>query len=38
MDIIFAKIILKDEGRIITKRNLINDGVDYEIFDNENKF
>ena len=38
MDVIFAKIILKDEGKIINKRDLINDGFDCEIFVNENRF
>ena len=38
MDVIFAKIILKEEGRTITRRDLINDGFDCEIFVNENRF
>ena len=42
MDVIFAKIILeKEEGRIITRRDLINygyDGYDCEIFVNEVRF
>ena len=38
MDVIFAKIILKEEGKVITKRDLINNGFDCEIFVNEVRF
>ncbi len=38
MDVIFAKIILKDEDKIIYKKDLINDGYDCEIFVNEIRF
>ena len=37
MEIIFAKIILKEEGRRINHRELINDGFNCEIFINEIK-
>ena len=38
MDVIFAGIILNEEGKTITKRELINDGFDCEIFINECRF
>ena len=38
MDVIFAKIILKEEEKSITRRDLINDGFDCEIFVNEIRF
>ena len=38
MDVIFAKIILKEENRPITRRDLIKDGFDCEIFVNEVRF
>ena len=38
MDVIFAKIILEEEGKVIAKRDLINDGFDCEIFVNEVRF
>ena len=38
MDVIFAKIILKEEGKLITKKDLINEGFDCEIFVNEVRF
>ena len=38
MDVIFAKIILNEEGKSIYKRDLINDGFDCEIFINETRF
>ena len=38
MDVIFAKIILKEEGKLITRRDLINEGFDCEIFVNEVRF
>ena len=38
MDVIFAKIILNEDDKTITKRDLINDGFDCEIFVNEIRF
>ena len=38
MDVIFAKIILKEEGKVITRKDLINEGFDCEIFVNEVRF
>ena len=38
MDVIFAKIILKEEGKVITKKDLINVKFDCEIFVNEIRF
>ena len=38
MDVIFAKILLKKGRKIITRRDLINDGYDCEIFVNEIRF
>ena len=32
MDVIFAKINLDEEGKLITRKDLINDGFDCEIF------
>jgi len=37
MDVIFAKINLDEEGKLITRKDLINDGFDCEIFINEKK-
>ena len=37
MDVIFAKI-LGQKGKIVTKRDLINDGFDCEIFIKEIRF
>ena len=38
MDVIFAKIILEEEGRTITRKDLINYWFDCEIFVNEVRF
>ena len=38
MDVIFAKIILEEEGKGIFRKDLINDKFDCEIFDNEIRF
>ena len=38
MDVIFAKIILKEEGKVISRKDLINDRFDCEIFVNEIRF
>ena len=38
MDEIFAKINLNEEGKVITKKDLINEGFDCEIFVNEIRF
>ena len=38
MDVIFAKIILNEEGKTIAKKDLINEGFDCEIFVNEVRF
>ena len=38
MDVIFAKIILEEEGREIIRKDLINEGYDCEIFVNEIRF
>ena len=38
MDVIFAKINLNEEGKVITKKDLINEGFDCEIFVNEIRF
>ena len=38
MDVIFAKIILNEEGKTITKKDLINERFDCEIFVNEVRF
>ena len=38
MDVIFAKINLKEEGKMITKKDLINEKYDCEIFVNEIRF
>ena len=38
MDVIFAKIILNEEGKEIFRKDLINEGFDCEIFINEIRF
>ena len=37
-DIIFAKIILKEESKTITKKDLINEKFDCDIIINEKRF
>ena len=38
MDIILSKILLKEENKTITKKDLINENFDYDIIMNEIKF
>ena len=38
MDVIFATLVLEEEGREITRKDLINEGYNCEIFINEVRF